>query len=461
MKNRVFILKFSGVLIMYSLFSVFVSSCSDFIEIEQPNVAKYAVRNANFAKEKLFSMGFDTLDIKELGEYYLVENDILINKNSINSHPMTRQYMSNYVVSAGTTITVSVDNTISETSGWIEALKEVCSIYHEYADLDFVYVNSNSDIIISKSYIGNQYICAMGNFPSSSGNPGKYVYVNTGFYKDIDSYLSHNQKVFLLMHEIGHNLGLRHTDCKVNNEIIGPGMNQIPGTPESDKNSFMNSSTCGKSWVGMQYYDEMTLAYLWPFSYTIHFENADIEDIVVKQKRKYYVSRYLIPQRKGYVFSGWQYSSHFYTPYCYNFAFSSDRTLYAAWRKNTNLETKTIYSGEGKHELEFSLDYAIPVTFTSTVSRALNTWYELRNAEGTFSKIEKIDGNCTFSKVIDMRNDEMWTSDDNNMVSHSETFMLEAGNYRLTSSMTTKLGDQNNTASGKHGSVNTTLTYYK
>lgn len=448
-------------LFVFFLISVLASSCSSMNDFEEENIAKNITSKTDIIKLRLLSLGFDTLDVKDVGEYYVVENDILVNKKLIENHLETRQFTADYVVPTGASITISTDNTISEKSGWIDALKEVISIYHENADLDFIYVdpNSASDITISKSFLQYENVCAVGEFPSATKKPGSYVYINTGLYKDIDSYLTHNQKVFLLMHEIGHNLGLRHTDCKINNEISNKGMHQVPDTPESDENSFMNSKTCGKSWNGITYYDKITFAHLWPYSYTVHFENADVDDIVVKQQRKYYVSRYLIPERQGFVFSGWMHTLQAYSPFCYNQAISSDKTLYAAWHKTNDLITKSVYSGEGEQSIEFTLTSATPISITSTVSKALNTWYELRNADGTYSKLEKIDNVCTFTKIIDMRNDEMWTSDDNKVVSRSETFMLEAGKYRLTSSMTTKLGDQNNTPSGKHGSVNTIVTY--
>lgn len=422
-----------------------------------------SIDSLSLVKNKLLSMGFDTLDVADVGKYYSVENDVLIDKASINSYLQTRQFTTNFVVKTGTTIRISIDgSTISKSSGWTEAMKQVAEIYHEYAGFDFVFVDNQPDIVVTKEYLYSMNVCAQGVFPSSDGKPGNRIYINNTFYKDIDSYLTHSQKVFLLMHELGHNLGLRHSDCKKKGEDSKYGMNLVPGTPKSDENSYMNSSTCGKDWTHMSVSDAATLATLWPYSLKVHFEDANVPDIEVKQRRKYYLPRHLIPEKKGYLFSGWRYAKEAYTPFCYNTPITADRTLYAAWRQPTNkLIEKNVYAGEGERSITFFLYSATPVRFTSQVNRGLNSWYALRNFEGTYSKIEKLnDDNCKTTLIIDMRNDEMWVKDNPAFVTRTATIMLEEGQYKLSSSITKMLGDQNNTSNGKHGSVVSKIEYY-
>lgn len=138
-----------------------------------------------------------------------------------------------------------------------------------------------------------------------------------------------------------------------------------------------------------------------------------------------------------------------------------NRTLYATWSQPHSLTKEYVYTGEGENSVTFYLSSATPVTFTSKVNRALNSWYDLRKYEGTYSKLEKLnDPFCKTTLIIDMRNKEMWASDDVNHISRSATFMLEEGQYKLTSSITTKLGDQNYTESGRHGSVESIVEYY-
>lgn len=421
----------------------------------------------DIAKEKLLSMGFDTLDVVDVGKYYQVENDVLVDKDALANQIMTRQFTSNFYVADSSVIHVAVDyKTISASSGWIEALKEITNIYHEYAGLDFVYVNSSPDILLTKKYLGYANVCAQGVFPSSSDKPGNVIYINSGFYEDIDSYLSHSQKVFLLMHELGHNLGLRHSDCWVKGEYDPlQGMFPVPGTPNSDNYSYMNSSTCGKSWNGMGYYDKITLATLWPYSFKIRFVDTDeVSELVVHQQRKYYLSRESIPQKTGYVFAGWHHVLSQYTPYSYNSPITGNKTFYAKWRPKHDLVTVNCYSGEGKQMTRFMLGTTTPITLTSKVNHALNTWAELRAAEDTYTQIlrpiDEADGKYEVVKTIDMRTKEMWTSEETKQVSRSDIFLLEEGTYYLVSSITTRYGDQNNTAFGRHGYVESKIEYY-
>ena len=50
------------------------------------------------AKNRILSMGLDTTDMIEIDGYYVVENDILINKDSLFNVPQTRQYSATYFV---------------------------------------------------------------------------------------------------------------------------------------------------------------------------------------------------------------------------------------------------------------------------------------------------------------------------------------------------------------------------
>lgn len=466
-KNRRNDVKQISSLILFSLvFMLFYSSCN--FQEEQDGILTSS-NNADktildVAKAKLLSMGFDTLDIVDVGKYYQVENDVLVDKDALNHHLSTRQFTSNFYVPDSSVIRIAIDDkAISQTSGWTEALKEVTDIYHEYAGLDFMYVDSSPDILLTKKYLPYANVCAQGVFPSSSDKPGNFVYINSGFYKDIDSYLSHSQKVFLLMHELGHNLGLRHSDCKKNGEDTKYGMNLVPGTPESDENSYMNSSTCGKSWNGIRYYDKITLATLWPYSFKIRFvDGDDFSELVVRQQRKYYLSRESIPQKEGYVFQGWHHVLNQYTPYSYDRPITGNKTFYAKWRPKHDLVTVNGYSGEGIKMISFMLGTTTPITLTSKVNHALNTWAELRAADGTYTAIVEGDEEYGYKviKKIDMRDKEMWTSEGTMNVSRSETFLLEEGSYYLVSSITTRYGDQNNTAMGRHGSVESKIEYY-
>ena len=84
-KNRRNDVKQISSLILFSLvFMLFYSSCN--FQEEQDGILTSS-NNADktildVAKAKLLSMGFDTLDIVDVGKYYQVENDVLVDKDA-------------------------------------------------------------------------------------------------------------------------------------------------------------------------------------------------------------------------------------------------------------------------------------------------------------------------------------------------------------------------------------------
>ena len=90
---------------------------------------------------------------------------------------------------------------------------------------------------------------ATGYYPNSAGDPGKYVTINTYY-----NAMSHDYKVFALTHELGHVCGFTHTD--------GTYGSIIPGTPELDPNSVMNSFVL--PWSGFTNFDLSAIRTIYP-----------------------------------------------------------------------------------------------------------------------------------------------------------------------------------------------------
>lgn len=136
------------------------------------------------AKIAIYAMGLDTTFISEWDRYYVVEEDILVCKDSVNlSRTLTRQYKTTYHVANFQTITIGVDNTIASNTNWREAVQEVIVLYNKYTGLKFVYTEDDPDIKISKKYISGTNVCASGVFPSSSRKPGEAIIINSNFLK--------------------------------------------------------------------------------------------------------------------------------------------------------------------------------------------------------------------------------------------------------------------------------------
>jgi hypothetical protein len=105
------------------------------------------------------------------------------------------------------------------------------------------------NVLVTTTYDANTSMIAQAYYPEYTGTAGKQVTINT-YYNS----LSTAQKIFAMTHELGHTIGLTHTD-----QTYG---NLIPGTPEVDANSVMNSFVL--SWVGFTPYDITAVTTVYP-----------------------------------------------------------------------------------------------------------------------------------------------------------------------------------------------------
>lgn len=118
------------------------------------------------------------------------------------------------------------------------------------ADITISFVNS----------LSGECTVARGDFPAA-GVPGLTVQISRVY---AGSY-SYAKQVWIMTHELGHNIGLGHTD-------LGFGT-LVPNTPPSDPASVMNSGGffggCqpiiqAPDWAGLSTYDQAAVRYLYP-----------------------------------------------------------------------------------------------------------------------------------------------------------------------------------------------------
>jgi len=210
-------------------------------------------------------MGFNTNGITIMKDGYIVEGDIFLPKSSLgkatNSSNLiiakSEQYQTyNLVQNLPRTITISVSNLPAVYS---TAASNAIGRYNSLnLKINFQLVSSNANIEIigfNQGPTPNGTLLGYGGFPFS-GNPFNQIGLNTnpaafGTNPDVGYITS------VIQHEIGHCIGLRHTDyydrgysCPVswdegnsyNSADIQnfPGAIQIPGTPASaEPNSLM------------------------------------------------------------------------------------------------------------------------------------------------------------------------------------------------------------------------------
>ncbi len=206
----------------------------------------------------------------------LVDNCIVMSEEELrelmtNPEKFNRQYSTNNLVSPQTINVVGWNSgAYALTTKMRTALSWAVNNYNALPlnlnfSLSYSTNSSAADIVVYRNPY-NSGAGGVAGFPSG-GQPYKWVQI----YSGMDSYNT-NVNEHVITHEIGHCLGLRHTDyfsrasCNQNSNegSAGVGANHVPGTPTGiDWNSVMlacfNSGENGE----FGYYDRVALQYLY------------------------------------------------------------------------------------------------------------------------------------------------------------------------------------------------------
>ena len=226
-----------------------LSSC----EKKQEVVAKNEISEETIGQ--ISALGFSAKDAQKVEGGFLVEGDIVLTNEMLNSTPdysMMRvgedeQYRTtNLVTGLPRNITIRVSSTLP--SAYVTATDELVRRYNaQNLRITFTRVASTSsaNITLTKSPSGATYLASAG-FPSG-GNPYSQVLVNSTALgtANASTYLA-----TVLAHEVGHCIGFRHTDymsrqyscggSAVNEGASTVGAILIPGTPSGpDPSSWM------------------------------------------------------------------------------------------------------------------------------------------------------------------------------------------------------------------------------
>lgn len=211
-------------------------------------------------QKKIVSLGFTPDNAYKTDGGYIVENDIFLTDEDLNTGwneivlrvGDAEQYRTtNTVTGLPRNINVYIKTSGSKAlpTSYAAALDNALSRYNALGlSLTFTRITTTSgaNIQITKAPAGAQYLASSG-FPTSSGNPYNSVVVNSTY---LGSNPNQNYLATILAHEIGHCIGFRHTDYMdrsyscggsyYNEGSAGVGAIQIPGTPAGpDPNSWM------------------------------------------------------------------------------------------------------------------------------------------------------------------------------------------------------------------------------
>ena len=218
--------------------------------------------------KKIAAQGFSTENVRKVDRGYLVEGDIVLTEENLNSQSVSpnlliatnEQYRTTNLVNAlPRTITVSVSGTLSGLAVWSNATDALISRYNALnltVNFQRVASGGNVDIIgFDQGPSGGYITLGSSGFPTAAGDPYNQIKMNT----NVQAYGSNPNQGYItsvLQHEMGHCIGFRHTDyfnralsCggSKSNERAGTiGAILIPGTPSGfDAESFMLACSAG------------------------------------------------------------------------------------------------------------------------------------------------------------------------------------------------------------------------
>jgi hypothetical protein len=222
------------------------------------------ISEATMAKIK--TLGFSTSNIHKVAEGYLVEGDIVLTDELLNSDPdqsllriaNNEQYRTtNLVTHLPRTITVNISGL---GQAYIDGTDLAIARYNALnLQIHFQRVTSNrADISIvgfNQGPSGGYITLGSSGFPTRKGDPYSQIKMNTNQYA-YGSNPDVNYVGSVIQHEIGHCIGFRHTDYMDRSYSCGGAYSNegasnigailIPGTPSGpDANSWMLACSNG------------------------------------------------------------------------------------------------------------------------------------------------------------------------------------------------------------------------
>ena len=223
---------------------IIIISALTFVACSQDDDFKECIDNkkdSELEKMTLYlaeNYGFSISDIKVEDSVLVAENDIVFDINDFwgkySIAPSTRaHYRKNNIVSPSyRTIHISTSSDYSIPNEWLYAILNAMSAWNSLnGDIQFTLGSGyTATILIGYLYMEDTSVVARANFPSSTtGKPGSALAINNNF----SGTLTDNQRTQVMIHELGHCIGLMHTD------VIGDVLLNTGDQNSTDPNSVM------------------------------------------------------------------------------------------------------------------------------------------------------------------------------------------------------------------------------
>lgn len=260
-----------------------VAACSD---LSEPIAPVETPANDPLVAE-LVRLGFRPDMIIDHGEQFIVEGDINILKSSLRqfvarhspsrtSFPDTsefalQQYRTSTIVTAANADKIVIDLSALDASApeWASAARLAIASWNltgQQGSWIGIEEGAPADIYVIPEDTFPTHVAGAARFPihaAISGKPGDTIWVNPAFLGTASS------RHHTVAHEIGHAVGLRHTNWYTRNELDpeGIGAVHIPGTPglTGETGSIMNGGIAGTPWgSGFTEYDKIAIRTLYP-----------------------------------------------------------------------------------------------------------------------------------------------------------------------------------------------------
>ncbi|MGI9543419.1 MAG: M57 family metalloprotease [Cyclobacteriaceae bacterium] len=244
---------------------LFIFSCSEYDEqISDPTAEldEAVLDYSDPVLKHILNLGFSESDIEDHGDEYIVDKDIAFSKdmqvNTVskpgnNSGRLYQYYIGELVdFTRQRDIKVRINTSATDLTSEINAAIGIWNNVPN-SNIHFRIVSNNfQDMEIRVEPVTG--FCGFGAFPSS-GRAGSTIRIDPNNIAN----LSFAQKVHLIAHELGHNIGFTHTD-----EGAGGGPISVPGMGGGDSNSIMNvGNGCSSSSTQLSTKDKGALVILY------------------------------------------------------------------------------------------------------------------------------------------------------------------------------------------------------